>query len=91
MGFQGQSPYAWFKSLKTYTLKDVIDKINVPVLVVDSANEGFFEGQPKLVKDALGEKATYKFFNGTGGYHCQVGASHEWNRYQFSWLNKILG
>lgn len=89
--FKEQSPYAWFKSLKSYTLKGVIDKINVPVLVVDSANEGFFKGQPKLVKDALGEKATYKFFSGTGGYHCQVGASHQWNRYQFSWLNKTLG
>lgn len=89
--FKKQSPYDWLKSLQSYTLKDVIDKIDVPVLVVDSANEGFFAGQPKLVKEALGDKATYKFFDGTGSYHCQVGASQEWNRYQFAWLNKVLG
>ncbi|KAF4421047.1 hydrolase or acyltransferase (alpha beta hydrolase superfamily) [Fusarium acutatum] len=71
--------------------QDVVEKINVPVLVVDSEFEGFFAGQPEVVKDALGDKATYKFFNGTAGYHVQVEAGQEWNRYQFAWLNKTLG
>ena len=89
--FKQHSPYLWLESLKQYTLKDVVEKINVPVLVVDSEFEGFFAGQPEVVKDALGDKATYKFFNGTAGYHVQVGAGQEWNRYQFAWLNKTLG
>lgn len=89
--FKQHSPYLWLESLKQYTLKDVVEKINVPVLVVDSEFEGFFTGQPEVVKDALGDKATYKFFNGTAGYHVQVGAGQEWNRYQFAWLNKTLG
>ncbi|KAF5599559.1 hydrolase or acyltransferase (alpha beta hydrolase superfamily) [Fusarium pseudoanthophilum] len=89
--FKQHSPYLWLQSLKQYTLKDVVDKINVPVLVVDSEFEGFFAGQPGVVRDALGDRATYKFFNGTAGYHVQVGAGQEWNRYQFSWLHKVLG
>ncbi|KAH6637096.1 Alpha/Beta hydrolase protein [Chaetomium tenue] len=89
--FKHHSPYLWLESLKQYTLKDVVDKINVPVLVVDSVFEGFFAGQPEVVKDALGDKATYKFFNGTAGYHVQVGAGQEWSRYQFAWLHKTLG
>ena len=89
--FKKKSPFDWFTSLKAYRLKDVIDKIDIPVLVADAELEGFFAGQSKLVKDALGDKATYKVFNGPGGYHCQVGAAQEWNRYQFSWLNRALG
>lgn len=90
--FKKKSAYEWLSSLKAYKLnKDILDKIDVPVLVVDAELEGFFAGQAKLVKDALGDKATYKLFDGPGGYHCQVGASHEWNRYQFSWLNRTLG
>lgn len=89
--FKKKSAYEWLTSLKAYKLKDVVDKIKVPVLVVDSEFEGFFAGQPKLVKKALGDRATYKLFDGIGGYHCQVGASQAWNRYQFSWLNKTLG
>ncbi|KAH7349787.1 Alpha/Beta hydrolase protein [Plectosphaerella cucumerina] len=89
--FKQPSPYLWLKSLQQYTLEGVADNINVPVLVIDSELEGFFAGQPKVVKDALGDKATYKFFNGTAGYHVQVGAGQEWSRYQFAWLNKTLG
>ncbi|EWG52241.1 hypothetical protein FVEG_11031 [Fusarium verticillioides 7600] len=89
--FKQHSPYLWLQSLKQYTLKDVVDKINVPVLVIDSEFEGFFAGQPEVVRNALGDRVTYKFFNGTAGYHVQVGAGQEWNRYQFAWLNKILG
>ncbi|KAF4473351.1 hydrolase or acyltransferase (alpha beta hydrolase superfamily) [Fusarium agapanthi] len=89
--FKQHSPYLWLQSLKQYTLKDVVEKINVPVLVVDSEFEGFFAGQPEVVRDALGERATYKFFNRNAGYHVQVGAGQQWNRYQFAWLNKILG
>ncbi|KAF4952928.1 hypothetical protein FGADI_6361 [Fusarium gaditjirri] len=62
-------PYIWLEFLEEYTLKDVVEKINVPVLVIDSEFERFFAGQPEVVKDALGDKATYKFFNGTAGYH----------------------
>lgn len=89
--FKQHSPYLWLESLKEYTLKDVVEKIEVPVLVVDSESEGFFAGQPTVVKKALGDKATYKLFNGTAGYHVQVGAAQEWNRYQFAWLHKTLG
>ncbi|KAK4139729.1 Alpha/Beta hydrolase protein [Dichotomopilus funicola] len=89
--FKQHSPYLWLESLKDYALKDVVERIKVPVLVVDSEFEGFFAGQPEVVKDALGDKATYKFFKGTAGYHVQVGAGQEWNRYLFAWLNKILG
>ena len=89
--FKEASPFGWFNALKKYTLAGVAEKINVPVLVIDSDKESFFAGQPALVHEALGDKATLKYFEGTAGYHCQFGASQEGLRYQFAWLHETLG
>jgi pimeloyl-ACP methyl ester carboxylesterase len=89
--FKQKSPFEWLQELKKFTLEGIIDKIKVPVLVIDSQFEGFFAGQPEIVAKALGDRATYHLFNGTAGYHVQVGAYQEWNRFQFAWLNKTLG
>ncbi|KAF5980932.1 hydrolase or acyltransferase (alpha beta hydrolase superfamily) [Fusarium coicis] len=65
--FKQHSPYVWLQSLKQYTIKDVVDKINVPVLVVDSEFEGFFAGQPELditSKLELGRSGTGTSFPG---------------------------
>lgn len=89
--FNTKSAYDWFKKAKDFTLEGVVDRINMPMWIADAQFEGFFSGQAKPVKDALGERATYHLFNGTAGYHCQVGALQEMNREMFAWLNRTLG
>ena len=72
-------------------MKDFIDRIDVPVFVGAAEYENNYPGQPKRVKEALGNKGTLHHYNGVAGYHCQTGASQEVARTVFAWLNKTLG
>jgi pimeloyl-ACP methyl ester carboxylesterase len=89
--FNTQSPSDMLMQAKQYRVEDFIDQIKVPVFVGDAEFESFFVGQPQLVKDALGDRATLWKFYGVAGYHCQVGAGQELVRVLFAWLNKTLG
>lgn len=89
--FRTQSPAEMLTRTKEFRVQDFIGKIDVPVFVGDAEFEGFFQGQPQLVKEALGDKATYHKFTGVAGYHCQVGAGQELVSVIFAWLNKTLG
>lgn len=89
--FHTHSPSEFFNQSKCYRLKDVVNKIEMPVFVGNADYDAFFQGQPKQVKDALGDKATLHNFTGVAGYHCQTGAEQEMARTIFAWLNKTLG
>ena len=89
--FNMKSPYDWLKATEAYTLAKITDLIQVPVWTADAQFEDFFQGQPALVKKALGDRATHQVFNGTAGYHCQVGGLQELNRVMFAWLHETLG
>lgn len=89
--FNTHSPSEMFMQSKQYRVQDIIDKIKVPVFVGEAEFDGFFDGQPQLVSEALGDKATLHKFTGVAGYHCQVGAGQELARVIFAWLNKTLG
>lgn len=89
--FHTHSPSEFFTLSKEFRLKDVADKIKMPVFVGDAEFEQFFQGQPQLVKNALGDKGTLHRFNGVAGYHCQSGAGQELTRTMFAWINKTLG
>lgn len=88
--FKTHSPAEFFDLAKQYTVKDFVDKIDMPVFVGDAEHETVFKGQPQKVKDALGEKGTLHMFMGVAGYHCQSGAQQELARTIFAWLNKTL-
>ena len=89
--FNTHSPSDFFTQTKQFAVKDFIDKINVPVFVGAAEYENNYPGQPKKVKEALGNKGTLHHYNGVAGYHCQTGASQEVARTVFAWLNKTLG
>lgn len=89
--YNTHSPSEMLKKTKEFRVEGFIDQIKMPVFVGDSEFEGFFEGQPQMVKDALGDRATLHKFMGVAGYHCQVGAGQELARVMFAWLNKTLG
>ncbi|KAJ5345985.1 hypothetical protein N7452_003989 [Penicillium brevicompactum] len=88
--FYTHSPSEFLTRCKEFQLKDVIDKINIPVFIGDAEFENFFQGQPQQVKNALGDKGTLHKFAGVAGYHCQSGATQELVRTIFAWINKTL-
>ena len=89
--FNTKSPFDWLKATQAYTLDGIASRIRMPVWTADAQFESFFKGQSQKVKEALGDRATYQLFNGTAGYHCQVGGLQELNRVMFAWLHKTLG
>ena len=89
--FKIKSPFDFLESTKEYTIKDVVDRIDMPVLVMDAEFETFFAGQAEQVSKALGSRGTYHVFKGEAGYHCQLGAFQELNRVMFAWIHKKLG
>ncbi|KAH8822028.1 hypothetical protein F5884DRAFT_851224 [Xylogone sp. PMI_703] len=88
--FHTHSPSNFFNQSKQFHLRDVVNKIKIPVFVGDAEYEVFFRGQPKQLKDALGDKATLHSFTGVAGYHCQTSAVQELTRTIFAWLNKTM-
>lgn len=88
--FKIQSPFEWLESVRSYNIKDVVDRIQMPVWIANAEAEGFFPGQPQKVADALGERATLHNFTGAAAYHCQSGAFTELSRVLFAWLNETL-
>lgn len=88
--FKMESPYDWLESVRLYSIRDVVDRIEMPVWIANPDREQFFPGQPKMVADALGDLATLHNFTGAAGYHCQSGAYAELSRAVFAWLNETL-
>ncbi len=88
--FKIASPFDWLTATKQYTIANVSDQIKGPVFIMDGEYETAFKGEPMRVKQALGDRADYHLFNGTAGYHCQVGALQSLNRVVWAWLHKKL-
>lgn len=90
--FKVKSPAKVMNVLKLYTLKDVIDKIKCPMLVIDSESDKVFQGQPKKVYDLLQSPKTFLLFTREEGAdaHCQMGAIAISNAKVFAWLKNTL-
>lgn len=88
--FGTRKGFEFFEKLKEFNLEGVIGQIQIPVWIADAEYEGFFAGQSKVVKEALGDQATLHTFTGTAGYHCQVGSLQELNSVMFGWIHKTL-
>lgn len=90
--FQANSPAQVMSILKQYSLKDVVDKIKCPMLVIDSESDMFFKNQPKKLYDLLTSPKQYLLFTRQQGAdaHCQMGEIAISNEEVFSWLKNIL-
>lgn len=62
-----------FTEVQKYQLRDVVEKITTPLLVLDPADEQFFPGQARDLYTLLpGEKAIIEFSQAQGAnFHCQ--------------------
>jgi predicted alpha/beta-fold hydrolase len=88
-----ETPAEVMRCLQRYTLKDVIQLIKCPMLVIDSESDLFLKGQPQKVFDELKSPKTLLSFSSktTAQAHCQMGAIMISNESIFSWLDRTLG
>ncbi|KAI1390874.1 alpha/beta-hydrolase [Hypoxylon trugodes] len=68
----------------------IAEQIQCPVLVGDAANDMFFLGQPQMMVEALGEKATLVTLTDEDGAgdHCHFGAARHTNRIMYDWFEE---
>ncbi len=100
--FWGSTHGPWAFGVKTssefmkkqidYTLKDCVERIECPMLVVDVEEEQFFGGQAKKLYDSLKCSKTKLVFHAAEGaeLHCQEGALLLSNQRIFDWLDDTL-
>lgn len=78
---------------KAYTVAGITDKIRCPCLVMEAADDIFFEGQPQQVFDELKVPKTFARFTAEDGAenHCQSGALSYKDEVVFNWIADTLG
>ena len=91
--FGAAIPVDYLKALRPYTLKDCVDDIRCPVLVVDGACDSLMPGQSKILFDRLAGPKTWMPFTADegAGLHCQAGAAALSNERVLHWLMDRFG
>ena len=92
--FGADSPFNLFRKLKTFNVKDCMDRIDCEMLVIGSVNDqvaGSFE-QAKLFFAALKSPKTYLEFSDAEGaqFHCQIGAPMNSSEKILNWVDERL-
>jgi pimeloyl-ACP methyl ester carboxylesterase len=84
------SPFELIQGSKKYSLKDVVQNIKCPSLVLEAEKDDSFPGQPKKVYDALICPKQHALFTSEEGAeeHCQCGAPAISNQRIFDWLDE---
>lgn len=90
--FHVNSPAAFMKKIKSYTLKNVAQNIKMPTLIVDSEADAFMKGQAKTLYEKLKSPKTFLLFTRkeAAQSHCQMGATAISNELIFDWLDKTF-
>lgn len=75
-----------------YNVEDIVGMVDCKVFVGEAEEDIFFKGQPKLVADALGSKATLYYFRSEdgAGAHCQEGAAHLLSQATLDWFEDVV-
>jgi dipeptidyl aminopeptidase/acylaminoacyl peptidase len=70
------TPFELIQQSKNYTIKNIVQNIKCPTLVLEAEKDDSFPGQPKKVYDALTSPKKYILFTEEEGAeeHCQCGA-----------------
>jgi pimeloyl-ACP methyl ester carboxylesterase len=90
--FGVDTPHEFLIKSQDYTLKDCVQQISCPVLVVDSEDDWMMPGRARQLYDALESPKEYMLFTieEGAGEHCQMGASRLSNQRVFDWLDETL-
>jgi pimeloyl-ACP methyl ester carboxylesterase len=86
------TPFELIQKSKNYTIKDIVQNIKCPTLVLEAEKDDSFPGQPKKVYDALTCPKSYIRFTEQEGAeeHCQCGAPVLSNQRIFDWLDQTF-
>ena len=78
---------------RLHTVKDVIQQIQCPCLVLEATDDLFFARQPRQVYEALRCPKSIVVFQSEDGAenHCQSGALAYLHEVVFNWLDETLG
>jgi pimeloyl-ACP methyl ester carboxylesterase len=84
------TPFELIQQSKNYTIKDIVQNIKCPTLVLEAEKDDSFPGQPKKVYNALTCPKSYIQFTQQEGAeeHCQCGAPALSNQRIFDWLDR---
>lgn len=90
--FKAPTPFEWASKAKLFNLNGLTSNITAAAFVGDAENDQFFAGQPKILAEHLGDKATFhRFRNSEGaGEHCSVGGSVLANQVILDWYEKTV-
>lgn len=91
--FGASSVADFLEKTKQHTIKDVVDLIRCPCLVLKAEGDMFFANQPERVYEGLKAPKTLFAFTSEDGAenHCQSGALAYLHSMVFDWLDKTLG
>jgi dipeptidyl aminopeptidase/acylaminoacyl peptidase len=90
--FGVRTPSEWMRSTRPYRLRDVVDRIKCPMLVVDSQGDKDAPGQSRKLFEALSGPKQMILFGGEEGAeeHCQAGALALSRESILNWLDDAL-
>ena len=85
-------PFEAFEAVRGYNLREVVERIECPVLVTDPDDEQFWPGQSQELYDALpGPKRIVRFAREEGAnWHCEPMAPGLRDQRVFDWLDEVL-
>jgi hypothetical protein len=86
--FGCQSPWEWLRKTREYRLEGVAEKIQCPMLIVESQNDAKVQGQSLKLYNALTCPKTFLMFTEEegAGEHCQIGAPKISCERIFNWI-----
>jgi len=89
--FHTHSPYELMVMTRPMSINGIADKIQCPVLVCEAGQDHFFAGQPQLLANALGDKATYAVLTAEDAAqeHCHVGATDFVTSLVMDWIEDL--
>jgi pimeloyl-ACP methyl ester carboxylesterase len=90
--FKVQSPTELLEKARPMSMEKIANQIECPVLVCEGEDDKFFAGQPQMLVDSLGGKATYVKLTeaDAAGSHCHVGATDLINAVVMDWVQDLL-
>jgi cephalosporin-C deacetylase-like acetyl esterase len=90
--FCTDSPYEFLERTRSMTMKNIARNIQCPVLVCDAESDHFFSGQPQILANAIGTKATYMKFTSADSAqeHFHTGATDFATAKIMDWFEDIF-
>ena len=90
--FNIDSPYDFLQHVKDWNVKNITDKLTMPIWIVTGDSEQFYTGQAMQVYNAVSnydDQSTVKNYTGIEGFHCQVRAYQTLSRDMYGWLEGV--